>query len=34
MKLVGAISAVVLALTLGAAVPAYSQDEQRDQQDD
>jgi outer membrane biosynthesis protein TonB len=34
MKLVGAISAAVLALTLGAAVPAYSQEEQRDPQDD
>jgi hypothetical protein len=33
MKLIGTISATVLALTLGAAVPAYSQEEQHDQQD-
>jgi phage repressor protein C with HTH and peptisase S24 domain len=34
MKLVGAISTAVLALTLGAAVPAHSQEAQRDPQDD
>jgi hypothetical protein len=34
MNLVGAISTAVLTLTLAAAVPANSQQEQRDQQDD
>jgi len=34
MKLVGVISTTVLALTLGAAVPAYAQEEQRDQQEE
>jgi hypothetical protein len=34
MKLVGAISTAVLALTLGAAVPAYAQEEQRDKQEE
>ena len=34
MKLVGAISAAVLSLTLGVAVPAYAQQEQHDQQEE
>ena len=34
MKLVGIISTAVLSLTLGVAVPAYAQQEQRDQQDE
>jgi len=34
MKLVGAISAAVLSLTLGVAVPVYAQQEQHDQQEE
>jgi len=34
MKLVGAISTAVLSLTLGAAAPAYAQQEQHDQQEE
>ena len=34
MKLIGVISTAVLSLTLGAAAPAYAQQEQHDQQDE
>ena len=34
MKLVGIISTAVLSLTLGAAAPAYAQQEQHDQQEE
>ena len=34
MKLIGAISAAVLTLTLGVAVPAYAQQEQHEQQEE